>query len=80
MIIENPTPGVLVSLVVVSFRSVFAGLGLVGAEPVAVSRDGDYDASVQEPVQHGSSDCAVGEDVSPRRDVAVVVRIVDPFW
>ena len=66
-----PTPGVLVSLVVVSFRSVFAGLGLVGAEPVAVSRDGEHDASVQEPVQHGSSDCAVGEDVSPRRDVAV---------
>ena len=29
--VKIPTPGVLLSLVSVSFRSVFAGLGLVGA-------------------------------------------------
>ena len=32
-----PTPGVLLSLAGGSFRSVFSGLGLVGAQPVAVS-------------------------------------------
>ena len=41
-----PTLGVSVSLVVVSVRSVFSGLCLVGAEPVAVSGDGEHDAAV----------------------------------
>ena len=55
----------------VSFRSVFSGLCLVGAEPVAVSRDGEHHASVEEPVQHRGGDGAVREDVSPGCDVAV---------
>ena len=36
-----------------SFRSVFASLGLVGAQPVAVCGDGEQDTFVEEPVQHG---------------------------
>ena len=47
----------------VSFRSVFAGVGLVGAEPVVVACDGEHDASVEEPV-HMAAAMVVSEKMS----------------
>ena len=39
--------GGVVSLVTVSLRLVFSGLGLVGAQSVAVAGDGEYDTFVE---------------------------------
>jgi hypothetical protein len=43
----------------------------VGAEPVAVAVDGDWDAAVEEPVEEGCCDGGVGEDVAPVSDASV---------
>ena len=64
----------------ISFRSVFAGLGLVGAEPVVVACDGERDASVEEPV-HMAAAMVVSEKMSPQdATLRLVVRMTDPCW
>ena len=78
----------LVSLVGASLRSLLWCLGPVGVLPVAVSRDGEHDAAVQEPVQHGSGGGGVGEDVEAARKtwvsgvavVGVVVMLGGFLW
>ena len=54
-----PTLGSFGFRLVVSFRSVFSCLCLVGAQSVAVPGDGEHHAFVQQPVEHGRRDGVV---------------------